>query len=63
MINTKKEMKENQDEEVPYRVVELGSKPNSMEVDEMEELELGAQARALRGNGKLDLVSWGETEV
>jgi hypothetical protein len=63
MINTKKERKENQDEEVPYRAVELGSKPNSGEVDKTEEPELGARARTLRGNGKLDSVSWGETKV
>jgi hypothetical protein len=63
MINTKKQRKENQDGEVPYRAMELGSKPNSAEVDETEEPELGAQARASGGNGELDSASWGETGV
>jgi hypothetical protein len=63
MINTKRQRKENQDGEVPYRAVELSSKPNSAEVDETEEPKLGARARVLRGNGELDSASWGETGV
>jgi hypothetical protein len=32
-----------------YRAVELGSKPQPVEVDETEEPELGARARVLEG--------------
>jgi hypothetical protein len=63
MINTKRERKENQDREVPYHATELGSKPNSAEVDETEEPELGARAMVSGGNDELYSASWGETGV
>jgi hypothetical protein len=63
MINTRKQREENQDREIPYRAAELGSKPNSAEVDETEEPELGTRARASGGKGELDSASWGETGV